>query len=315
MWAHSTDRERGRPIIVVDSTEKSYVDLLAEMKRLPWPMTSAADNGSMRSAIESNVRNGCIAMVPFDGDSLDACKLCARYTEGSAYLIFVVTNNRPETVSRAFEAGADDVLTLPVTQSELRARLAHGWQFLALKQQSERLESNGALMAEMSTVAVLHSKNYFENELAKELARSRRFGHPLAVLLAETSLSDEAAEGTLRACGHQLRELVRKEIDWVARCGPIDFAVVFPETGLEAACTAARRILRAFGPSDQRPLRVPEGTQWYFGVAALSETMANQLDDPTPLIAAAEEYLRAAKRKGPNRIAGGYPSLASAPID
>ena len=151
-----------------------------------------------------------------------------------------------------------------------------------------------------------HNRHHLLEFLEREVARCRRHGRPLSVLLLDVDhfkrVNDErghlAGDEVLRGLARLVAPLARRE-DCFARYGGEEFVLVLPETALEGARLLAERIRRRVEEEelrhDGRPLRVTVSG----GVAELSPGM----EGPAALLAAADALLYRAKAEGRNRIA------------
>jgi diguanylate cyclase (GGDEF)-like protein len=154
----------------------------------------------------------------------------------------------------------------------------------------------------------LSNRRRFQETMAAEVERSRRFGGELGLVLLDID-DFKAVNDTY---GHQqgdlvLREVAKilrassREIDEPARYGGEELAVVLPGTDLEGAHNLAERVregvealrLPILGDDSAEPLRVTAS----FGVASLPASA----EDVRGLVAAADEALYQAKRTGKNR--------------
>jgi diguanylate cyclase (GGDEF)-like protein len=158
----------------------------------------------------------------------------------------------------------------------------------------------------------LSNRRRFQETMAAEVERSRRFGQQLGLVLLDVD-DFKAVNDTY---GHQqgdlvLREIARvlrassREIDEPARYGGEELAVILPGTNLEGAFELAERVREAIealrlpilGDDDAEPLRVTAS----LGVASLPETG----DDVRSIVASADEALYQAKRAGKNQTQRG----------
>lgn len=154
----------------------------------------------------------------------------------------------------------------------------------------------------------LANRRRFQETIEAEVARSRRFGQAVGLVLLDID-DFKAVNDTY---GHQqgdavLREVARvlrassRDIDEPARYGGEELAVVLPGTDLEGAHRLAERMreriealrLPVLGDPSAAPLRVTAS----FGAAAVPEAA----QDVRGLVAAADEALYQAKRSGKNR--------------
>jgi diguanylate cyclase (GGDEF)-like protein len=154
----------------------------------------------------------------------------------------------------------------------------------------------------------LSNRRRFQETMAAEVERSKRFGQDLGLVMLDID-DFKAVNDTY---GHQqgdlvLREVARilrassREIDEPARYGGEELAVVLPGTDLTGAHNLAERVregiealrLPIIGDPAAEPLRVTAS----FGAAALPVSA----EDVRALVAAADEALYQAKRAGKNR--------------
>jgi diguanylate cyclase (GGDEF)-like protein len=102
--------------------------------------------------------------------------------------------------------------------------------------------------AERDTLTAVYNRRLFDRELEAALARSRRSGEPLSVLVVDLDdlkrINDTgghaAGDDALRALADALRATVRAG-DTIFRLGGDEFAVVLPGATAEAARTVAER--------------------------------------------------------------------------
>jgi diguanylate cyclase (GGDEF)-like protein len=152
----------------------------------------------------------------------------------------------------------------------------------------------------------IHNKRYMLEFLDRELARSARYGRPLALVMFDIDLfkniNDElghlGGDFTLRELAACVKGCIRKE-ELFARYGGEEFAVVLPETTREGAVHLSERIRqmvenRAF-EYEGRPYSVTVS----LGVAT---TTGGEPLTPSELIRQADEKLYQAKREGRNRV-------------
>ncbi len=152
--------------------------------------------------------------------------------------------------------------------------------------------------------------------LEKELARAKRFGEPLTLVLADIDdfkrINDRWGHPTgdevLKAFAGRLQESVR-EIDLAGRWGGEEFALLLPGTDLEGGRQLAERIRQLV--REQR-VASPDGTPVLvsasFGVASFP-LVAGQ----SQLVAAADAALYEAKRSGKDRVVVSEPAAVTTP--
>jgi diguanylate cyclase (GGDEF)-like protein len=150
----------------------------------------------------------------------------------------------------------------------------------------------------------LANRRRFLAQMDAEVARSRRSGSPLAIVLSDLDdfkqvndkYGHEAGDRTLRAFADILREAVR-DVDLPVRLGGEEFAVLLPDTDLVGGANLAERLRTTLEKheiqSGASRIRVTAS----FGVSCYP--LAASSDD---LLVDADRRLYDAKRRGKNRV-------------
>ena len=292
--------------IVADTDAQSAAGVRKCVQALGYETEAAATADAIVSAIGSRTR--VIVIVAASLPALDAAQLCrdVRLAANNSHVILLVDGQKTPEIERAFEAGADDVLIKPYTAAELRARLHLADRVVGLEEYRTRTLGEGTLLAEISVNASLHSRQYLEVELGRELDRARRFAHPIGVLLTQTH-PPTVGERTLRAYGEFVCEHLRTRVDWVARYAERSFAVILPETTLDGAAHVAERLQLALQQQDGGWAGLPGTLKANIGVCAFDRASTIDVPSAQTLLSGAELQLRSANRGGFGRIAAGYP--------
>lgn len=136
---------------------------------------------------------------------------------------------------------------------------------------------------------------------AAEVARSRRYRHPLAVVFLDLDdfkrLNDtrghDAGDAALRATAGALLGALRSS-DQVARLGGDEFAVLLPETGYEAAVETGQKIFAAVSSAlgEFPPAKGSIGVAWF----------ANADRSFPAMLKAADELMYEVKQSGKNAM-------------
>ncbi|MBF0528023.1 MAG: GGDEF domain-containing protein [Deltaproteobacteria bacterium] len=150
----------------------------------------------------------------------------------------------------------------------------------------------------------LNNRRSFNFRLAEEISRSKRYGGPLALILLDLDdfkdINDRyghlVGDRVLMVTAKAIRLAVRS-IDFAARFGGEEFAVICPQTDMIGAQTTAERLRAAL---DNTYFTV-KGSAVHItisgGVACLSGP--DSMDD---LIDRADQFLYIAKKAGKNKI-------------
>jgi diguanylate cyclase len=115
-------------------------------------------------------------------------------------------------------------------------------------------------------------------------------------------LGHAGGDQVLRELGKRLRQGLRRGIDWVARVGGEEFAIVLPETPHAAALEIARRLREGVShlpfKLDGRNVRVTAS----FGLCSIEHVRAGERQLAQRLLKAADAALYRSKKDGRNRI-------------
>jgi diguanylate cyclase (GGDEF)-like protein len=204
------------------------------------------------------------------------------------------------------EAGADDYLVKPCDPEELRARLAAGRRILRL--QDHYLASQEALrdLAAHDPLTGLWNRAGLIDRLDRELARVRRGGSSLAVVIADLDhfklVNDRyghlAGDEVLRSAARRMQETLRP-YDTAGRYGGEEFLLILPDCDRENAVRLAERVRQRIRgePVDTDDAAIPLTVS--LGVAVARPGVSS---DATSLIAAADQALYRAKETGRDRV-------------
>jgi len=154
-----------------------------------------------------------------------------------------------------------------------------------------------------------YNVRYLMRNLPSELARSRRYGHPLALLSCDIdrfkqindAFGHEAGNDLLQAFVARTESCIRKSSDWSARVGGDEFLIVLPKTDVAGAERVAEKLRKVFA---RAPVATPAGAIHFtasIGVTAIEPRheikRAANVDD---LLRAADRGLYASKKLGGN---------------
>lgn len=171
------------------------------------------------------------------------------------------------------------------------------------------------VMATTDGLTGLSNHRHFQELLAREIDRSRRYGPPVSLLLLDID-HFKAFNDTY---GHPVGDLVLKEVaacirsairttDYAARYGGEEFAVIMPETQLENCAITPERIRSTI----ENHLIDSMGKALQVKVSVGVATFPVQATTPQQLIACADKALYYSKENGRNRVSVYTQSMGSA---
>jgi diguanylate cyclase (GGDEF)-like protein len=226
---------------------------------------------------------------------------------GGETLPFVFLTGSSDLARRArlLEQGASDAIGKPFHPAELIARLA---LHLKIKRLQDELRVKNASLERLSTTDALtglRTRHYAMEFLRFEFLRSRRYGAPLAVLMADLDhfkgVNDThghlTGDAVLRGVAALLLEATR-ETDVAARYGGEELLVVLTHNTAAGACVMAERWRASVAG---RRFEGPDGAAEVSISAGIAE-LRDGLEHPEALVAAADRALYRAKQKGRNRV-------------
>jgi diguanylate cyclase (GGDEF)-like protein len=252
-----------------------------------------------------------LAILDWMMPGLDGPEVCRRVRQAKrepyVYIVLLTARTESRDLVEGMDAGADDYLTKPFRNHELRVRLRAGRRILDL--QEELVQAREALREQATHDALtgLHNRGAILDILRNELARSGRQGQPLAVLLADLDrfklVNDTyghfAGDAVLRQSAQRMKSALRR-YDSVGRYGGEEFLMVLPGCEGATACDQAQRVREAVAAtamdSDSHRLQVTCS----IGVACRGKPAPEDADG---LVREADTALYVAKNLGRNQVA------------
>jgi diguanylate cyclase (GGDEF)-like protein len=150
----------------------------------------------------------------------------------------------------------------------------------------------------------VHNRRYFDEFLAREMARAQRFHRPLGLALLDVDhfkrVNDAhghlVGDEVLRQLAARVLPKVRRE-QLLARFGGEEFALVLPEVESPNAGIFCQRICRSVADEAFATTAGPLSITVSLGVAGFRAGM-----DPEAFVKAADQALYLAKQEGRNRV-------------
>jgi diguanylate cyclase (GGDEF)-like protein len=245
-----------------------------------------------------------------DMDGLALCKsLRGRQADGYIYVLMLTVRDSTADILAGLAAGADDYVVKGATSAEILARLEVGRRTTHLDRSLRKSNEENRRMSVTDALTGAHNRRFLLKFLPRELERSRRYNHPLAVISCDLdhfkrindSRGHEVGDEILQAFVARADNCIRDGLDWIARTGGEEFLIVLPETGLAGASRAADRLREAFG---KNPVSTSSGLVTVtvsMGVTALETVQELQTVSVRELLRGADRYLFTSKHQGRDR--------------
>lgn len=154
------------------------------------------------------------------------------------------------------------------------------------------------------------NRRHFHVRLDEEIARARRYDHPLSLLMMDIdhfkTINDrfghQTGDDVLKAIGAIFGSNTRSA-DIVARYGGEEFVVLLPETKKETARVTAEKLRAAI---ERESFTSPDGSTIHvtasFGISSLEMTDQNNTDIADRMVKMADDAMYQAKQAGRNRV-------------
>ncbi|MBA3012211.1 MAG: diguanylate cyclase [Proteobacteria bacterium] len=236
---------------------------------------------------------------------MDGLELCReiRNMEKSKYIYFIILTAKGEKkdIISGLEAGADDFLTKPFNQEELKYRTRIGERVLNLEHRIMEL-------ANIDSLTGLLNRRAFMEKMEQEMSRTQRENNSFSLILTDIdhfknvndTYGHQIGDLVLRRFTGQLKTLARP-YDFLGRYGGEEFLICLPgANGLQAASTAERmrrqtEDMEIMLPDDSQSIRITAS----FGTACYSVESEKDVDS---LIKRTDVALYMAKNKGRNCV-------------
>ena len=173
-----------------------------------------------------------------------------------------------------------------------------------LDRQLERQAAELQRLSNLDGLTGLHNRRALDARLETELARSRRSGAPLSLLMLDIDDFKEVNDRFSHTVGDEvLKHLAQlmcsqlRDVDLCARYGGEEFVVVMPDTGTSGAVEVAEKLRGVIESESWDGLHHRIQLTVSLGVASLRPQ-----EDGSTLLARADAMLYRAKRLGKNRV-------------
>jgi two-component system cell cycle response regulator len=296
---------RGR-VLVVDDSKTIRVILCTYLKTHGFEVAEAGDGEAALRCLEAGEFDVIVTdlMMPaLDGFGLiEAIK--AR--DVPAEIILVTNNAEQDAVVRALRLGAHDFLTKPLPGADaVVLTVTRALEKKRLKDTNARLMRELAAQSRRDGLTGLLNRRVFDESLAQELVRARRYDFPLCLAMVDIDHFKRVND----ACGHPagdevLRQVARRlesgtrQSDQVFRYGGEEFAVLFAHTPLQEAAEVCARLLVRL-----RATPIDASGSAFSITASIGLACAGgEADASDALVERADQALYQAKADGRNRV-------------
>jgi diguanylate cyclase (GGDEF)-like protein len=294
-------------VLLIEDDEDDYLltrELLSKLKSPPIYLNWISSYQDGLAAIERNEYD--VYLVDYHLGASSGLELLrhARSEESFGRPLIMLTGQESLDVDmEAIRAGASDYLLKSQVNTSLLERSIH--------HAIERAKSLDVLhkLASYDELTGLYNRREMDRRLRECANHYSRYNHPVALVMLDVdyfkiindSYGHQVGDEVLRALGALLRSTVR-EVDFTARYGGEELAVILPEMTSGQAFGMAERLRRCISAQPftlardkKQPIQLSITVS--LGVASLPD----DADSAAGLVDAADRCLYEAKRQGRNR--------------
>jgi two-component system, cell cycle response regulator len=244
-------------------------------------------------------------------DSLEMVrKLRARPSDRAPFILSVAELDDAGERETGLAAGADECVGRRASARELDTRLSIARRMAELETVLRVTLAENRKLSTTDDLTRLASRRFFSKHFPRELERAARYGRALSLILCDIdlfksindSIGHVGGDQILREFGSRLQRSLRRGVDWVARIGGEEFAIVLPETNYEHGLEVARKLRAAIAkpPFTFEKKEVPVTAS--FGLCGLNRVPNGERQLAQRILKIADAALYRSKHSGRNRV-------------
>jgi two-component system cell cycle response regulator len=254
-------------------------------------------------------------------DSLEMVRqLRARPAVRVPFVVYVAELDDAAEREAGLAAGADDCLARRASERELDARLGAARRIAELESVLRVTLAENRKLSATDDLTRVNSRRFFSKHFPREVERAARYGRALSLVLCDIDLFKSINDTRGHACGDQilrqfgarLQHSLRGGVDWVARIGGEEFAIVLPETGYQQGLDVARKLRAAIAQPPFKTEGKSVDVTASFGLCGLDRVPAGERRLAERVLKIADAALYRSKNAGRNCVTG---TMLNAAID
>ena len=237
-------------------------------------------------------------------------KLRSRPLVRPPFIIYVSEVDDPTEREAGILAGADECVGRRVTERELGARLRAARRICELESVLRLIMEENRKLSATDDLTRAASRRFFGKHFPREVERAARYTRALSLVLCDIdhfkkvndTLGHAAGDEILQQFGPRLQQALRRGIDWVARIGGEEFAIVMPETPYEPAFNVARKLRTAVSHTPFTAAKKSLTVTASFGLCGLDQVPTDEPKLADRMLKIADAALYRSKESGRNRV-------------
>jgi diguanylate cyclase (GGDEF) domain len=295
-------------ILVIDD-EKTNLMVLHKILYPEYNIISASSGEeALKRAVEHNPDLILLDIILPDINGFDVLLQLKQLSETRNIPVIIISGLSSESAEeKGFFFGAVDYITKPFKNTIVKARVRTHLQTI---QHIRTIEKLGMI----DPLTNIPNRRSFNERIEMEWRRAVRRQSPISLLMLDVdhfkiyndSYGHPQGDVLLRAITQIFTETLLRSADMAARMGGEEFAIILPDSDIDAALSIAEKI-RAAVAEIRLIAATPKGnieTSTSISIGAIS-TIPKKEENLALFIARADEYLYVAKNTGRNRIHSG----------
>jgi two-component system cell cycle response regulator len=244
-------------------------------------------------------------------DSLELVRnLRAAKPQHAPFIVYISELDDSEEREAGLTAGADECMGRRVSDAEMSARVGAARRIAELEAVLRIALVENRELSTTDDLTRVASRRFFSKHFPREVERASRYGRALSLILCDIdffkqvndTLGHAGGDEVLRQFGARLQASLRRGVDWVARLGGEEFAIVLPETGYEQALDVARKLRACVASPHFQVQNRKVNITASFGLCGLDQVPSSEKKMPDRLLKVADAALYRSKNTGRNRV-------------
>jgi two-component system cell cycle response regulator len=299
-------------ILIADDSIVSRHLLDATLRKWGYDVVIACDGTEALNVLQA-AEAPRVAILDWVMPGLTGPEVCKRVRARAkdedsdyTYILLLTSKSQREDLIEGMESGADDYLTKPFDQHELKVRLRAGTRIIDLQRELVAAREKLREQATKDFLTRVWNRSSVLDILQRELLRGARERRPVSVLLADLDrfklINDTfghfAGDAVLKEFARRMQASMRP-YDSLGRYGGEEFLMVLPGCDEANAFAQGERLREALASDPVSLNDVPYTVTASFGACTWSPESTAPAE---AVIATADLALYEAKRQGRNRV-------------